>query len=566
MQLFWLVDRLISLNAKGADGLLLGLLRQINAGERSSENLFTIKSIIRLVHDHITWLTELSTMIPYVLYSCLRILSEDFVESGLEELLSDICITLLHQKYRECSVLGRDLARCLVEVSRLPKFSSFWHWLLQQKEGEVAPIVRLLLTPTPKKYMLLRIRPRAETDLQFLLEHSLTVQQNFYIPLFFATHIPQAEGDDTGALIIDAIRYIVVALRPSKPTIASTTLPAWSFVTSLLKAVRTSYSAASAKLALFIDWLFFDAASDNSLCLEPGLLVMTKSVAGNPNITTTLLEYLKLAKDNFYPPLESECTRCINKAMKICIESRFVTSIDGLLTTPMLSIDIKNIAESLFTSSLNSNLVTEGGMSDSSIPLKDQRALGNENRDHFEQIVLALLTSEADINSYKKELESEPLRAAFVEILRSVIRDRSVGLQTCIVPMLKIACTLGTPTGEIAQVIKDHFPSDKETCAIFWLGLVDRPCDIDNYLFDILHILSGDADKLLDICVFLQIMVKTLNPSSLSSYLSTVLKVASALPPDASHLLRSGTFLALKSRTFDIEPPDLMLQSTIWKS
>jgi len=51
-QLIWIVQKLIALNAKGADGLLIGLLRQIKGGDHGIGNNWTTRQILNLLLEN----------------------------------------------------------------------------------------------------------------------------------------------------------------------------------------------------------------------------------------------------------------------------------------------------------------------------------------------------------------------------------------------------------------------------------------------------------------------------------------------------------------------------------
>ena len=69
----------------------------------------------------------------------------------------------------------------------------------------------------------------------------------------------------------------------------------------LLTTCTNPVAASNAKLALFYDWLFFDAEKDNIMNIEPAILVMHHSMRPHPAITATLLDFLCRITQNFYP-------------------------------------------------------------------------------------------------------------------------------------------------------------------------------------------------------------------------------------------------------------------------
>ena len=348
--LFWIVDRLVSLSAKGSDGLLLGLLRQIRAGHYDEESLDILVNILNILDRHRTWLFEQVALIPYVVFVLLRILSENGFPQHIHALSLVLASELLREKFKECSLLGRDLIRSLIEVAHYPQLIPFWRWLITSDDKQSAPpIVRLLLTPTPKKYVIMRLTPTMESELKFLFEMVPVEKQNFYFNLFLDAHL--GSGDQS-VFIADLIRYIVVAHHPTNATLSSNVVPRWSFITFLLKSLRTSYAAASSKLALLLDWFFFDHSADNIMLIEAGLLVITKNIVNSPKISSTLIEFLELMRFHFYPPMLQHISKCLDQAVLECVKKSVIQSPLGLISSPMMPWEIKQYLHRLFPSTM----------------------------------------------------------------------------------------------------------------------------------------------------------------------------------------------------------------------
>ena len=52
----------------------------------------------------------------------------------------------------------------------------------------------------------------------------------------------------------------------------------WAVIGWLLTTCTNQVAASNAKLALFYDWLFYDAEKDNIMNIEPAILVMHHSL------------------------------------------------------------------------------------------------------------------------------------------------------------------------------------------------------------------------------------------------------------------------------------------------
>ena len=68
---------------------------------------------------------------------------------------------------------------------------------------------------------------------------------------------------ESQTLRADIIRYIVGVIHPSNEVLGSDIMPRWAVIGWLLKTCTSPVASASAKLALFLDWLVFDSAKDS---------------------------------------------------------------------------------------------------------------------------------------------------------------------------------------------------------------------------------------------------------------------------------------------------------------
>jgi integrator complex subunit 3 len=171
----------------------------------------------------------------------------------------------------------------------------------------------ILCTPTPKMYLTLRITPEIESQLLFVLENVKSSNQKRYQQWFHAQHLSSVE---TEPLIIDLVRFICCVFHPSNAIIGSDVVQRWTFIGWLLKCIKTNYIASSVKLALFYDWLFFDASSVSIMNIEPGILIIVHSLVKYPNITNTLIEFLWLIARDYYPEKADAILGNVEKAMQ----------------------------------------------------------------------------------------------------------------------------------------------------------------------------------------------------------------------------------------------------------
>jgi hypothetical protein len=81
---------------------------------------------------------------------------------------------------------------------------------------------------------------------------------------------------------------------------------------------KSNVVAANIKLALIYDWLFF-TSTDNIMFIEPAMLLMERSAERYPYITAMLMEFLKYAVDEYYPPMKEYMAKCVSCGMKVML-------------------------------------------------------------------------------------------------------------------------------------------------------------------------------------------------------------------------------------------------------
>ena len=68
---------------------------------------------------------------------------------------------------------------------------------------------------------------------------------------------------ESQSLRCDLIRFIVGVIHPTNELLCSDIIPRWAVIGWLLTTCTSNVAASNAKLALFYDWLFFEAEKDN---------------------------------------------------------------------------------------------------------------------------------------------------------------------------------------------------------------------------------------------------------------------------------------------------------------
>ena len=97
----------------------------------------------------------------------------------------------------------------------------------------------------------------------------------------------------------------------------------------------------NAKLALFYDWLFFEADKDNIMNIEPAILVMHHSMRPHPAITATLLDFLCRIIHNFHPKEQEAVRNGIYSSLRMILDKRVLPSLSPLFDNPRLDKELR---------------------------------------------------------------------------------------------------------------------------------------------------------------------------------------------------------------------------------
>lgn len=287
-------------------------------------------------------------MIPFSIYSFLRVISGNGIDLALRKELAIFCSIILIEKFKECFVIGRDLIRILQDVSRMSEFAPVWKFLYQKSLNDSSSqLLKILKVPSPKRFLASRLTPEMEVNLLFILDHVKYggTHHRKYYEWFSNEYLKVSDPEN---LIIDIIRYLIVAYHPPNSILASSSVQRWQIITWFLRQMKTNYSTANAKLALFFDWLFYDPAIDNIMNVEPAILIISKSTSVNPKITCTMIEFLYLLKKDYLPSLTDSMEKCIDKTMFDILSKRVISNLESILLSDQIGEDVKKQTKELF--------------------------------------------------------------------------------------------------------------------------------------------------------------------------------------------------------------------------
>ncbi|CEI97081.1 hypothetical protein RMCBS344292_11222 [Rhizopus microsporus] len=164
---------------------------------------------------------------------------------------------------------------------------------------------------------------------------------NWFIQRFLST----AEMEPN---YVDVIRYLVAGWYPSNQILQSDIVPRYVVIGSLIRSVKSNVVAANIKLALIYDWLFF-TSNDNIMFIEPAMLLMERSAERYPYITAMLMEFLKYAVDEYYPPMKEYMAKCVLCGMKVMLSKGVIRSLLPLYKCPTLDSITRDNMKILFS-------------------------------------------------------------------------------------------------------------------------------------------------------------------------------------------------------------------------
>ncbi|KAJ8655989.1 hypothetical protein O0I10_008429 [Lichtheimia ornata] len=366
-QMLWLINELTTLDVQAIENIYLSLLRQIRSGDMSSNNTNFSYQLLRLCEHHRRWLHLHPRIIAIAVYTYLRQIPDHRTGqlSQLQQREIKFVTSLMREKWMACCVIGRDLVRLLQDVSSIPEFQQLWHDLLNEPQ-KLSPmfkgITTLLQTPTPREYLRCRLTPDMEHKLLFILQNLRNGHYQRNLGWFMQRYLLTAES-----FYVDVIRYIVAGWYPSNQILQSDIVPRYVVIGSLLRAIKNPVVAANVKIALIYDWLFFKE-NDNIMFIEPSMLLMERSAERYPYITAIMMEFLKHAVDEYYPPLKDYMEKCVACGMRVMLEKGVIRSLMPIYNCSLTEKSTRDCMQALFSPFLTSKESTSANNNASSLP------------------------------------------------------------------------------------------------------------------------------------------------------------------------------------------------------
>lgn len=323
-QLLWLTKELIKNAVLNVDNIMWCLLRQAAGGDVSQANMFLVEALLDICTEYRAWLEKLPVLIGAVVYTFVRLI-EDHSSPMLNSLRGrevKFVVQLIRDRFGDVIPLGRDFVRILQNVARIPEFEALWRDMLQSPKTlhpRFTGVWEILRIRTSRRYLQIRLTPEIERKILFMTNNVKFGSHKRYQDWFQAKYFTTMESH---SLRSDLIRFIINAIHPSNDMLSSDLIPRWAIIGWLLTSSTNTTATANSKLALFYDWLFFEAQRDNIMNIEPGILVMYHSIRNHPLVSSTLLDFLCRIMKSFHPKHEDKIRAGVYNSLRNILEKQ----------------------------------------------------------------------------------------------------------------------------------------------------------------------------------------------------------------------------------------------------
>jgi len=349
-QLLWMTKEMIKNQVQNIDGICWNLMRQIAGGDVSQKNLWLADSLMDIYVEQRAWLEKYPFLLASVVYTYLRVI-EDHVHANLAPLRNKevkFVVGLIRDRFQDVLVIGRDFVRLLQYSARIPEIEDLWQDILHHPTNlspNFTGLTQLMQLRTSRRFLQSRISPDMEKKLVFLTSQVRFGSHKRYQDWFQKHYLSTPESQ---SLRCDLIRFIVGVIHPTNELLCSDIIPRWAVIGWLLTTCTNQVAASNAKLALFYDWLFYEADKDNIMNIEPAILVMHHSMRPHPAITATLLDFICRILNNFCPALTDKVRGGIYSSLRQIVDKRVLPSLSPLFDNPRLDRELRSMLKDKF--------------------------------------------------------------------------------------------------------------------------------------------------------------------------------------------------------------------------
>ena len=362
-QLVWLLKELVKARVNQCEKLMLQMLRNIQSGSLAEKNYWLAESLLDIFTELTTqsitteasalpagslWIYSHIELMTQTIYTYLRIIADHAQAVALNQLRqreSEFCIQVLRERWNDCMLIGRDLVRLLQNLAKLSEFEQLWRdivlapQVLSPQFAQMGGLAHLMRQSTRRRCLISRLTVDMERKIYFIITSVKSGQQKRYLDWFQRQYLNTPESQ---TLRVDLMRYICVVVHPTNEQLNSGLTPRWALCSWLINSCTNQIESANLKLALYFDWLFYDAKKDNIMLIEPAILLMFNSIrppivgatpnTANNSLTSQLFDFLCRISTSYHWPLKDFILNGIMQSFKDSVEKRVIPSMQVFFT------------------------------------------------------------------------------------------------------------------------------------------------------------------------------------------------------------------------------------------
>lgn len=350
-----------------------------------------------------------------IVHTCLRLLYDHIHYSGnskptIIEIERELAISLLRTHFRHCLIIGRDLVRLLVCIgTKYEQFNSFWQDLVKEPhklEPNFKGLEQLMNTKTPRRMVQGRVPAQLEQKIHWMLHHLPNNQYRIHLAWLDQYYFNVSSSLAGQSLRADLIRYICTFIHPTNEILNAPVLQRWQLIIHLMAGVSTCPPVLmQCRLALFIDFLFFNPKNASIMDIEPGMLVLYHGRKIDPRLPSQLFEFLCKLAQSFHAPFVGSIIHNIKFAFKFCEEKRMIPKISKIIDT--LNPAVQKMVQEVFNFSNTSVPIEE---TTTPLPVSSPASPAQTNMEdvpEVKQLPVKLEALDSGIASEKSEEKSE---------------------------------------------------------------------------------------------------------------------------------------------------------------
>lgn len=143
------------------------------------------------------------------------------------------------------------------------------------------------------------------------------------------------------------VRYIITCISQARQSSLSDNTQRWILIGWILRYCKNNQLiCAEIKQAIFFDWINFNKGFDNTLYIEPGVLIITQSSNQYADLTMELIEFLSLYAENFDPTQQESIKKSIRDIFWFC-EHKVFSSLSIIRDNVKIKEDIKKLFDEI---------------------------------------------------------------------------------------------------------------------------------------------------------------------------------------------------------------------------